>query len=61
MVSKHKYFIYKIGEAYKVLIVDYKTSDIKSDLTLLPYGLDVQLPFYFYLLSCSFIFDVLIV
>lgn len=46
-----KYFIYKIGEAYKVLIVDYKTSDIKSDLTLLPYGLDVQLPFYFYLLS----------
>ena len=46
-----KYFIYKIGEAYKVLIVDYKTSDIKTNLDLLPYGLDVQLPFYFYLLS----------
>ncbi len=46
-----KYFIYQVEELQKVLIVDYKTGDNKIDLNLLEYGLKIQVPYYFYLLS----------
>ncbi len=48
-----KMFVKKQNDISKIIVIDYKTGNTIIDLPLIKYGLSLQIPFYFYLLTDS--------